>query len=167
MATRQPPSPSPVLPAARHGRAMPPMTAGRGLMPAAKLSRAAPGPPSLFPIFPSMRRRTPGPPAPFFLSARAIGPLKRSRRSLTSPPSPHFSSPSVPHATASQLPHRACPCHSQVASPLHHRKTEPPRHRVSASSVSQSSVRCGSQVACTSPSPFTSGAAGPRHQRHP
>jgi hypothetical protein len=129
--THQPPSLSPVLPAARHGRAMPPMTADRGLMPAAKLSRAAPEGHSLFPIFPSMRRRTPGPPAPFFLSAHAIRPLKRSRRSLTSPPSPHFllhpfctllppSSPTEPVRAIPRSPHRLTtrrPSHPGIESP--------------------------------------------------
>jgi hypothetical protein len=46
------------------------------------------------------------PPAPLFVSARATGPLKRSR---------------LP------APHRAYPCRSPVASPPHHRKIEPPR----------------------------------------
>jgi hypothetical protein len=40
---------------------LPPMPAGRGLMPATELSPAEPGPPSLFPVCPSTWHQTPDP----------------------------------------------------------------------------------------------------------
>jgi hypothetical protein len=64
-----------------------PAPAGQGAMPVTELSRAVLGPPPLSSTFSPPRGAEPqDPPAPFFLSARATGPLKRSHRPPTSSP---------------------------------------------------------------------------------
>jgi hypothetical protein len=82
-------------------------------------------------------------------------------------PSSQFSSPSALCATASQLPTEPVRAVPQSPHRLPTRSPSHRRHRFFVSSVSQSSVRRGFQLVCASPSPFSSGTAGPHHRHHP
>jgi hypothetical protein len=78
----------------------------------------------------------------------------------------HFSSPSAPRAADTQLTR---PVRAVFRSP-HRLATGSPSHRrlrFSVTLVRRSSVRRGSQLACASPSPFSSSTIGPRHRCHP
>jgi hypothetical protein len=119
-----------------------------------------PGPP-LPPSPDPMRHRAD--PLPSFFPHRPTpqAPSKATSLRPRSPSSPFFFSICSTRRCL-PAPHRACPRRPPVTSPPHHR-----RRRFSTSSVSRSSVRHGSQLACTSPSPFSSNTAGPHHRRHP
>jgi hypothetical protein len=154
------PPPSPVT--RRRRRPHPPV---RGRCQPLELSPVAPGAPSP-PIFSPPRGAKPRTPCPLFPLRSHHWAEIRAAADLAPLFSLFFFS--ICSVRCRLLaPHRACPRRPPVASPPCHRKSEPPWHRVSTSSVCQPSLHHGSQVACTSPSPFPFGTAGPCHQCHP
>jgi hypothetical protein len=132
-------------------------------MPAARVVPVALGAPSLFPAC--------LPPLGADPRAPCLSPLPRAPERLQKPPAADlasfplcFSSPSAPCAAAFQLPTE---CIRTILRSPHHLTTRSLSHyrrRIHVSLVSRSSARRGSQLVCTSPSPFSSGTVGPRHR---